>query len=90
MFIKKKIPRATTATSIAKGLMQEEKLGLFFMPPRKTRTSMRKLQVRNLVQEFLSRQSYSAKEWTAIGNKKLKNWLHNYHFAEMLLTASKP
>lgn len=47
MFIKKNIPGATTATSIVKWLMREEKLGLFSMPPRKTRNSMRKLHVRD-------------------------------------------
>lgn len=50
MFIKKTIQGATTATSIAKGLTEEEKLGLFSIPPRQTRTSMGKLQVRDCYQ----------------------------------------
>lgn len=47
MFSEKNITEAATATSIVKGLMREEKLGLFSMPPRKTRNSMRKLQARD-------------------------------------------
>lgn len=47
MFSKKNVTGAATATSVVKGLMREEKLGLLSMPPRKTRNSMRKLQARD-------------------------------------------
>ena len=50
-FTKENMLRATTATSIAKKLMGEEKLGLFSMPPRKARTSVGKLQARDLAQD---------------------------------------
>ena len=56
---------ATTATSTAKELMGEEKLGLFSMPPRKARTSVGKPQTRDLVQDregLLNRQNYPKKE----------------------------
>lgn len=84
---------ATTATSTAKELMVEEKLGLFSMPPRKARTSVGKLQTRDLVQDregLLNRQNYPKKECTALGSKKLKNRLHNYHLFGMPPIASKP
>ena len=47
-FTKENMLGATTATSIAKELMGEEKLSLFSVPPRKARTSVGKLQARDL------------------------------------------